>query len=203
MAATISHEARIGRRAPIAARSTSRPFSGRRTLGISGENRHSITSFQSVVSSSTRRLLADHATLSSRRSSTMSDETAYFESVDRWSAAEGGYAHLQGTMPQTLAYPLNDAPARLAAYIVEKFRAWSDCDGDLARVCAPDTRLTNIASSWCTRTIGSSMHLCWERQRAPMQPPRDRPRALARPQRGKDPNSSGRGDRIRRRRDRL
>ncbi len=44
-----------------------------------------------------------------------------------------GYAQIQGTKPQTLGYGLNDSPAGLAAWIVEKFRAWSDCDGDLER----------------------------------------------------------------------
>ncbi|GAC1413219.1 MAG: epoxide hydrolase [Candidatus Velthaea sp.] len=103
------------------------------------------------------------------------DETAYFESVDRWFAAEGGYSHLQGTKPQTLAYALTDSPAGLAAYIVEKFRTWSDCDGDVARAFTNDTLLTNIAIYWFTRTIGSSMQLYWERARTPMRPPDVRP----------------------------
>ena len=103
------------------------------------------------------------------------DELAYFERVERWSAAEGGYAHLQGTKPQTLAYGLTDSPAGLAAYLVEKFRAWTDCDGDLERSVSRDRLLTNIATYWFTKTIGSSMHLYWERSRAPMRPPEARP----------------------------
>lgn len=99
------------------------------------------------------------------------EETAYLDSVERWFAAEGGYSHLQGTKPQTLAYALEDSPAGLAAYIVEKFRTWSDCDGSIQRAFSKDTLLTNIALYWFTQTIGSSMHLYWERQRSPMQPP--------------------------------
>jgi len=104
------------------------------------------------------------------------EETTYFDSVDRWYAAEGGYSHLQGTKPQTLAYALTDSPAGLAAYIVEKFRTWSDCDGSIERVFSKDTLLMNIAIYWFTQTIGSSLHLYWERQRAPIQGPRVPPR---------------------------
>ena len=99
------------------------------------------------------------------------EETAYLEDVDRWYAAEGGYSHLQGTKPQTLAYALTDSPAGLAAYIVEKFRTWSDCDGDVERAFPKDTLLTNIAIYWFTGTINSSIHLYWERQRSSMHPP--------------------------------
>jgi pimeloyl-ACP methyl ester carboxylesterase len=103
------------------------------------------------------------------------EELAYFESVKRWFAAEGGYSHLQGTKPQTLAYGLNDSPAGLAAYIVEKFRTWSDCNGDIESVFTKDTLLTNIAIYWFTKTIGSSMHLYWNRQRWPSFAPESRP----------------------------
>lgn len=99
------------------------------------------------------------------------DETAYFDGTDRWYAAEGGYSHLQATKPQTLAYALGDSPAGLAAYIVEKFRTWSDCGGNVESVFSKDTMLTNVAIYWFTQTIGSSMHLYWERERATMRPP--------------------------------
>jgi pimeloyl-ACP methyl ester carboxylesterase len=58
---------------------------------------------------------------------------AFLDRQQRWRDAEGGYAHLQATRPQTLAAGLADSPAGLAAWITEKFRAWSDCDGDLER----------------------------------------------------------------------
>jgi pimeloyl-ACP methyl ester carboxylesterase len=56
---------------------------------------------------------------------------AFLARQERWRQVEGGYAHQQGTYPQTLACGLTDSPAGLAAWIVEKFRAWSDCDGDV------------------------------------------------------------------------
>ena len=67
---------------------------------------------------------------------------------------EGAYTHIQRTKPQTLAYALNDSPAGLAAWIVEKFRAWSD--GDVEKRFSKDELLTNLTIYWATETIGSS-----------------------------------------------
>src|SRR5581483_6310771 len=71
-------------------------------------------------------------------------------------------SHLQGTRPQTLAYGLNDSPVGLAGWIIEKFRAWSDCHGDIERVFTKDELLTNIMIYWVTQTIHSSMRLYYE-----------------------------------------
>jgi pimeloyl-ACP methyl ester carboxylesterase len=73
-----------------------------------------------------------------------------------WFFREGAYAMIQGTKPQTLAYGLNDSPSGLAAWIVEKLRAWSDCDGDVERSYTKDELLTNIMIYWVTQTINSS-----------------------------------------------
>ncbi len=73
-----------------------------------------------------------------------------------------GYAQIQGTRPQTLGYALNDSPAGLAAWIVEKFRAWSDCDGDIEKRYTKDDLLTNITIYWVTQTINSSVRLYCE-----------------------------------------
>src|SRR5262249_34704642 len=62
----------------------------------------------------------------------------------RWREREWGYVRIQGTKPQTLGYGLNDSPAGLAAWIVEKFRSWGDCDGDIERRFSKDDLLTNI-----------------------------------------------------------
>ncbi|MEV7046403.1 epoxide hydrolase family protein [Amycolatopsis sp. NPDC051061] len=86
----------------------------------------------------------------------------YIEDVDRWRASEVGYGAIQATKPQTLAASLNDSPAGLAAWIVEKFRRWSDCDGDVERRFTKDQLLTNISVYWFTQTIGSSMRLYGE-----------------------------------------
>jgi pimeloyl-ACP methyl ester carboxylesterase len=83
-------------------------------------------------------------------------EKKYLEAGQRWQMTEGAYALLQGTKPQTLAYGLNDSPTGLAAWIVEKFRAWSDCEGEVENRFSKDELLTNVMIYWATQTIGSS-----------------------------------------------
>ena len=79
----------------------------------------------------------------------------------------GGYAHIQGTKPQTLAYGLNDSPVGLAAWIVEKWRTWSDCSGEVERRFTKDKLLTTITIYWVTQTINSSTRLYYENQHNP------------------------------------
>jgi pimeloyl-ACP methyl ester carboxylesterase len=83
-------------------------------------------------------------------------ELAFFAEQERWDVDEGAYAHLQQTKPQTLAYGLTDSPVGLAAWIIEKFRAWSDCDGDVERRFSKDELLTNMSLYWLTGTINAS-----------------------------------------------
>lgn len=97
-------------------------------------------------------------------------EQAYAAKLGQWQATEGGYAHVQSTKPQTLAYGLNDSPAGLAAWIVEKFRAWSDCDGEVERRFTKDELLTNINLYWLTQTINSANRLYYENAHAPHTP---------------------------------
>ena len=59
-----------------------------------------------------------------------SEERKYLEQLSTWLKDETGYQWIQGTRPQTLAFALADSPAGLTAWIIEKFRAWSDCSGD-------------------------------------------------------------------------
>jgi pimeloyl-ACP methyl ester carboxylesterase len=95
------------------------------------------------------------ATLSEQEQQWVTDAQAF--------QADGvGYQQIQGTRPQTLAYGLTDSPAGLAAWIVEKFRAWSDCDGDVERRFTKDELLANITLYWVTGTIGSSTRLYYE-----------------------------------------
>jgi microsomal epoxide hydrolase len=89
-------------------------------------------------------------------------ELRYRSTAAEWSAREGAYSSIQSTKPQTLAYGLSDSPAGLAAWIVEKFRAWSDCGGDLGRRFSEDELLTNITIYWVTGTIGSSTRMYYE-----------------------------------------
>ncbi|MEP6492085.1 MAG: epoxide hydrolase [bacterium] len=69
---------------------------------------------------------------------------------------EGAYAMIQGTRPRTLAQGLNDSPLGLAAWIIEKFQRWSDCDGDVERRFSKTELLSNVMIYWATETIGSS-----------------------------------------------
>ena len=89
-------------------------------------------------------------------------ERRLLEEWEHWLQAEGGYSHLQGTKPQSLSYGLNDSPAGLAAWIVEKFRSWSDCDGEVERRFTKDELLTNVTIYWVTQTINSSTRLYYE-----------------------------------------
>jgi hypothetical protein len=86
----------------------------------------------------------------------------------RWFDANGAYAHLQGTRPQTPAYALNDSPAGLAAWILEKFREWSDCGGDLYNSFSRDALLTNVTLYWMTETISSSFRMYFEGRKSPL-----------------------------------
>jgi pimeloyl-ACP methyl ester carboxylesterase len=75
---------------------------------------------------------------------------------------EQGYSQIQGTKPQTLGYALNDSPVGLAAWIVEKFRSWCDCDGNVEKKFTKDELLTNITLYWVTQTATSSARLYYE-----------------------------------------
>jgi pimeloyl-ACP methyl ester carboxylesterase len=86
-------------------------------------------------------------------------EREFLKERPRGQEAEGAYTHIQRTKPQTLSYALNDSPAGLAAWIVEKFRAWSDCDGDVEKRFSKDELLTNLTIYWATETIGSSFRV--------------------------------------------
>jgi pimeloyl-ACP methyl ester carboxylesterase len=83
-------------------------------------------------------------------------EADYLKKMEEFPRTEGAYALIQSTRPQTLACGLNDSPAGLAAWIVEKFRAWSDCGDDLERCFSRDEILTNVMIYWVTQTIDSS-----------------------------------------------
>lgn len=89
-------------------------------------------------------------------------ELHYRSIATEWIAREGAYMSLQSTKPQTLAYGLSDSPVGLAGWIVEKFRTWSDCGGNLGRSFTKDELLTNIMIYWLTGTIGSSTRMYYE-----------------------------------------
>ena len=75
---------------------------------------------------------------------------------------EAGYSKQQSTRPQTLGYGLADSPVGQLAWIVEKFQAWSDCDGHPENVFARDELLDNVMLYWVTNSGASSARLYWE-----------------------------------------
>jgi pimeloyl-ACP methyl ester carboxylesterase len=95
-------------------------------------------------------------------------EARFVRERDRWLDEEGAYGHLQATRPRTAAYALNDSPAGLLAWIVEKFRAWSDCGGDLESRFSKDEILAHVTLYWLTGSIGSSMRLYREARAMPL-----------------------------------
>jgi pimeloyl-ACP methyl ester carboxylesterase len=97
------------------------------------------------------------------------EEQARVAATAQWYDTHGAYAHIQRTHPQTAALGLNDSPAGLAAWILEKFRDWSDCNGDLFTRFTRDELLTNVTLYWMTQTIASSFRLYMEGRLAPLQ----------------------------------
>jgi pimeloyl-ACP methyl ester carboxylesterase len=88
----------------------------------------------------------------------------FLERMKEFRDEETGYQQIQGTKPQTLAYGLNDSPAGLAAWIVEKFHTWGDCKGELESRFNKDQLLTNITIYWVTQSINSSTRLYYEQR---------------------------------------
>jgi epoxide hydrolase len=90
------------------------------------------------------------------------EEKADLAAMAHFQREESGYALQQGTKPQTLGVALNDSPAGLLAWIVEKYRTWSDCGGDLENAFTREQLITNVMLYWVTETITSSTRLYWE-----------------------------------------
>ena len=95
-------------------------------------------------------------------------EQRFLDDADRWYADWGAYAHIQRNPLQTAAYGLNDSPAALAAWIMEKFRDWTACDGEVERRFSKDELLSNITLYWMTETIHSSCCLYYETKKMPL-----------------------------------
>jgi pimeloyl-ACP methyl ester carboxylesterase len=94
-------------------------------------------------------------------------EQAFAELQRRWQQEEGGYNLIQETRPQTLGYGLHDSPVGLAAWIVEKWRAWTDPAGGLDRYFTKDLLLANITLYWVTGTANAANRSYYERARDP------------------------------------
>jgi hypothetical protein len=92
-------------------------------------------------------------------------EQGYLEQSQRWDLTGRGYTAIQSTRPQTLGYALNDSPAGLAAWILEKWRSWSDCGGDLESRFSRDFLLSVVTLYWVTGSITSSMRDYYDNRR--------------------------------------
>ncbi|WNG21161.1 epoxide hydrolase family protein [Cystobacter fuscus] len=106
----------------------------------------------------------------------------YGQKMAAFSAVESGYSHVQGTKPMSLGIGQADSPAGLAAWIVEKFRTWSDCGGDVERAFSKDWLLTNLMFYWAPNSIASAANLYYETfgmQRLDLKKPVRVPTALA------------------------
>ena len=94
-------------------------------------------------------------------------ERRYLDELQAWLKEETGYQAIQGTRPQTLAFALSDSPVGLAAWIAEKYRAWTDNHGDPRDALTMDEMLGNISLYWFTNCIGASFWPYYARLHGP------------------------------------
>ncbi len=90
------------------------------------------------------------------------EEKVALQGMEAYRKWDSGYSTQQATRPQTLGYGITDSPAGQAAWILEKFWAWTDCDGDPLNVLSRDELLTNVMLYWATASATSSARLYWE-----------------------------------------
>jgi pimeloyl-ACP methyl ester carboxylesterase len=95
------------------------------------------------------------------------EEAEFVARAQTWMRSEMAYAMLHSSKPDTVAVGLNDSPAGLAAWILEKFRTWSDAPENFVARYGRDRLLANVTLYWATGTIGSSMRLYYETARDP------------------------------------
>lgn len=95
------------------------------------------------------------------------EERKFLDELNVFLKEETGYQWIQGTRPQTLAYGLTDSPVGLAAWLVEKFQRWTDCDGNPENALTRDEMLTDIMLYWVTGAIGSTFWPYYARMHGP------------------------------------
>ena len=100
----------------------------------------------------------DYSTLDAAGQAALADMASYLQDGS-------GYVRIQSTRPQTLGYGLDDSPVGLAGWIVEKFRAWTDCDGVIERAVSRDDLLTNLMLYWVTATAHSAARIYYESEK--------------------------------------
>jgi pimeloyl-ACP methyl ester carboxylesterase len=90
------------------------------------------------------------------------EEARALEGIKYYADWDSGYSKQQSTRPQTLGYALTDSPSGQAAWILEKFWAWTDCNGHPENILTRDELLDNVMLYWVTATAASSARLYWE-----------------------------------------
>lgn len=95
------------------------------------------------------------------------EEKRFLEQLEHWLKEEIGYQWIQGTRPTTLSFGLTDSPVGLAAWLVEKFQRWTDCDGNPENALTRDEMLADITLYWVTGAIGSSFWPYYARMHGP------------------------------------
>lgn len=95
------------------------------------------------------------------------EESRFLDELNLFLKEETGYQWIQGTRPTTLSYGLTDSPVGLEAWLVEKFRAWTDCNGNPENALTRDEMLTDIMLYWVTGAIGSSFWPYYARMHGP------------------------------------
>ena len=101
-------------------------------------------------------------------------EETWLEHGRKFMREGSGYMALQSTRPQTVAFALNDSPAGLCSWILEKRRAWSDCDGNVERRFSKDDLCTTMTLYWATQTYGTSARYYYEAAHNLWKPSHDR-----------------------------
>lgn len=90
------------------------------------------------------------------------EEVAQLQKLQYYQEWDSGYSHQQSTRPQAVGYGLTDSPVGQCAWILDKFAAWTDCEGPPDDVISRDTLLDNVSLYWFTATAASSARIYWE-----------------------------------------
>jgi len=96
-------------------------------------------------------------------------EQASLMSMKFYQDWDSGYSKQQSTRPQTVGYGLVDSPSGQAAWIIEKFYQWTDCNGHPENAISRDELLDNVMMYWLSKSAASSARLYWESFKNPPQ----------------------------------
>ena len=95
------------------------------------------------------------------------DSLRFWKAAEKYWMYEGGYAHVNMTRPQSFSYAMSDSPVGLAAWLIEKFRSWSDWDDDFEDIFSKDELITNVMMYWVPNTFCSAIRIYYESHHNP------------------------------------